>query len=126
MNLPLALLFSVSCFSFPLSPCSVFLNIFLCSNWMLLVIYLKGEPYNQKKSKTTKVARHNSNISEMWKTGFKTRQNEQRQCVWGPVQYRRHTDLFALVQDIHLTTKKCVCIVKDLKTTNLSIKLDLY
>ena len=47
---------------------------------MLLVIYLKGEPYNKKKSKTTKVARHNSNISEMWKTGFKTRQNEQRQC----------------------------------------------
>ena len=94
------------------------------------------------------MVRQNSNISEMWESGLKTRQNEQRRC--GP-QYgvdkqicfsqtpthpwvkKRHsltlntklrlqlTIQTALVQDIRLMTKNCVCTVKDSKTTSKSI-----
>ena len=66
--------------------------------------------------------------------------------MWGLVWCRQHTDFFrdrpptrgsklrlqltvrtALVQDIRLTTKNCVCMVKNSKTTsNQPIKLDLY
>ena len=112
---------------------------------------IEGEPYNRlawKNKRQLNVARQNSNISEMWETGFK---NPPRRAasVWVPVQCRWHTDLFgpathpwvkkchsvtlntklrlqltiqtALVQDIRLMTKKYVCTVKDLKTTSKSI-----
>ena len=55
---------------------------------------IEGEPYNRlarKNKRRLNVARQNSNISEMWETGFK---NPPRRTasVWGPVQCHRHTD----------------------------------
>ena len=44
---------------------------------------IEGEPFNrfmQKNKRRLNVAQQNSNISEIWETGSKTRQNEQRQC----------------------------------------------
>ena len=44
---------------------------------------IEGEPYNRlarKNKRRQNVARQNSNISDLWETGFKTPQDEQRQC----------------------------------------------
>ena len=44
---------------------------------------IEGEPFNrfmQKNKRRLNVAQQNSNNSEIWETGSKTRQNEQRQC----------------------------------------------
>ena len=107
---------------------------------------IEGEPYNclaRKNKRRVNEVWQNSNILEMWETGFK---NPPRRTasVWGPVQCQQHTDFFtpahspvgqktsrvnlkrkiatsanysiqmALVQDIRLTTKKYDCMVKDL------------
>ena len=55
---------------------------------------IEGEPYNRlarKNKRRLNVARQNSNISEMWETGFKKPQRRTA-SVWGPVQCHRHTD----------------------------------
>ena len=56
---------------------------------------IEGEPYNRlarKNKRRLNVARQNSNISEMWETGF---QNPQTLSVLGLVWCHRHTDFFA-------------------------------
>ena len=90
------------------------------------------------------MARQSSNLPEVWETGFKARQSEWCQC-WArsgvidtqifshpppthlPGVKKSHLLTFkhkiqltiwtALVQDIRLMTKNCVCMVKDSKTT---------
>ena len=107
---------------------------------------IEGEPFNrfmQKNKRRLNVAQQNSNISEIWETGSKTRQNEQRQCrvqcsvvdtkifscpITHPWVKKHHSLTFkhkirssALVQDIHLMTKKYVCTEKDFKRLKKSI-----
>ena len=58
---------------------------------------IEGEPYiclAQKNKRRQNVVRQNSNILEMWETGFKT-PPRRTASVWGPVRYHRQTDFLA-------------------------------
>ena len=84
----------LSCIAFFQAGKAIFLNFFLKDSFcfqgpihrsllQLNANLFEGEPYNhlaQKNKRGLNVARQNSNISEMWETGPKSRQNGRRQC----------------------------------------------
>ena len=125
-----------------MNSCQFYILIFLLQ---LDANLIEGEPYYRLawKNKDVKMWRDKIQISELWENGFN---NPPRwtASVWGPVRCCWHTDFFipahppvgqkmslltiwtALVHDIHLMTKKYVCMVKDKQLQNQSIRLDLY
>ena len=84
--------------------CTTFFNVKKERSGKGLSIYLlqlddnlnEGEPYNRlarKNKRRLNVARQNSNISEMWETGFKNPPKRTASAL-APVRCPRHTDFF--------------------------------